>query len=127
MSLEKGVICHLKRNISKCYVQSLLLLLQENVCNVSLITMELVDDCPRNNNTLQIRLKSKRCSDFPLCKSEPLVYHCVPYEGSVVEVCAPEGHIIGNTRMDYCGQVFCRIYKCHFFLCIKVQISINKQ
>ncbi|XP_022289454.1 uncharacterized protein LOC111101301 [Crassostrea virginica] len=69
---------------------------KENVCNVSLITMELVEECPRNNKTLQIRLKSKRCSDFPLCKSEPLVYHCVPYEGSLVEVCAPEGHIIGN-------------------------------
>lgn len=77
------------------------MLLQQDVCNVSLITMELVDDCPRNNKTLQMRLKSKRCSDFPLCKKEPLVYHCMTYEGNLVEVCAPEGPIIGNTTMDY--------------------------
>lgn len=83
--------------------------LQENVCIVSLITMKVVDGCPRTKNTLQMRLQSKSCIDFPLCKSEPLVYHCVRYEDGLVEVCAPEGDIIGNTNMDHSGQL---IRKC---------------
>nr|XP_022286769.1 uncharacterized protein LOC111099673 isoform X2 [Crassostrea virginica] len=69
----------------------------ENVCNASLITLELVEYCPRNSTSLQNRLISKKCSDFSSCNNERLVYHCVRSEDSLVEVCAPEGHIIGHT------------------------------
>ena len=96
-----------KRKTTHCFSNELCssfffsLFPQENVCNASLITLELVEYCPRNSTSLQNRLISKKCSDISSCNNERLVYHCVRSEDSLVEVCAPEGHIIGNATMDY--------------------------
>ena len=68
--------------------------------------MKVVEGCPRNNNTFEMRLQSKRCTDFPLCTNERLVYHCVRYEDNLVEVCAPEGDITGNINIDYDGSTY---------------------
>lgn len=35
------------------------------------------------------------CESYPKCLGEPLVYHCVRSTESLVEVCAPNGPIVG--------------------------------
>lgn len=58
--------------------------------------MDLVYECPKNTKVLQERIERKNCKIYPRCQNEPLVYHCVRYTDSFVEVCAPRGLITGK-------------------------------
>ena len=55
-----------------------------------------MDSCPTNNKTIQERSLKKNCQKHGFCQEDPLVYHCVRYENSLAEVCAPKGLITGK-------------------------------
>lgn len=76
--------------------------LQHDKCHCVQSTLENVFTCPENNDILLKRLGRKKCDIFPQCQKEPLVYHCVRFEGELVEVCAPRCLIAGTCR--YCVQ-----------------------
>lgn len=69
---------------------------KSDICNGTSATLEPVERCPINEADIQGRLLDKKCSTYPHCQGEPLVYHCVRYEDKLVEVCAPRGLITGN-------------------------------
>lgn len=76
-------------------------LLQEDKCYGSAKSMDVVYDCPKNTKALQERAARKNCQIYPSCQNEPLVYHCVRYTDSLVEVCAPRGLITGRDSKLY--------------------------
>lgn len=57
--------------------------------------MEQVDECPQDIDELKERSNKKKCDSYLPCGGEPLVYHCVTFNGKLVEVCAPRSLIIG--------------------------------
>ncbi|XP_078316088.1 uncharacterized protein LOC144620147 isoform X2 [Crassostrea virginica] len=69
---------------------------KEDKCYGSAKSMDVVYDCPKNTKALQERAARKNCQIYPSCQNEPLVFHCVRYTDSLVEVCAPRGLITGG-------------------------------
>lgn len=76
---------------------------KEEVCHEANATLAIVPSCPENDIMYQKRSKRKMCESYPKCLGEPLVYHCVRSKESLVEVCAPNGPIVGS-----CCAVFDR-------------------
>lgn len=76
---------------------------KEEVCHEANATLVTVQSCPENDIIYQERSKGKMCEAYPKCLGEPLVYHCVRSKESLVEVCAPNGPIVGS-----CCAVFDR-------------------
>lgn len=68
---------------------------QDDICKDTIITVEQVESCPKNDTHFQERSKMKNCDSYPQCKGEPLAYHCARYKESLVEVCTPLGFIRG--------------------------------
>ncbi|XP_078333420.1 uncharacterized protein LOC111100152 [Crassostrea virginica] len=69
---------------------------RRDICLTAQETLNIVDSCPNDNKTHQERSLKKMCHILPRCKEETLVYHCVKYKERWIEVCAPEGIIIGR-------------------------------
>lgn len=67
--------------------------LQKNKCESS--SLKKVNNCPKSNVALQDRSQNLKCDVYPECQGEPLVYHCVKFDGYLVEVCSPKSPIVG--------------------------------
>lgn len=92
------MIIHCLLFIALCFKPKYIIvyqLLQEEVCHEANATLVIVPSCPENDIMYQKRSKRKMCESYPKCLGEPLVYHCVRSTESLVEVCAPNGPIVG--------------------------------
>lgn len=69
---------------------------KDDICHESQTTIEKVDVCPENIETLNKRSIKKNCSRYQTCSGYQLVYHCVMNGGGLVEVCAPRSQITGR-------------------------------
>lgn len=70
-------------------VYQLMILLQKDICHDTQQTVQQVATCPENDKSYLERSISKQCDNYPPCMGKPLVYHCIKYEGDLVEVCSP--------------------------------------
>lgn len=88
------VFCDMKKietgDLHLCFT-----LLQDDICFRTNGTIVNVDTCPKNLYDLLRRSQRKKCDSFQPCRNESLVYHCVRFEDSIIEVCAPKGTITG--------------------------------
>lgn len=73
-----------------------IIIFQQDKCNGTQSTLEKVHRCPHDDKSTQERLRKKGCDKYPTCLGEPLVYHCVRFKKSLVEVCACRGNITGK-------------------------------
>lgn len=92
------MIIHCSVFIAICFKPKYIIfyqLSQEEVCHEANATLVIVPSCPENDIMYQKRSKRKMCESYPKCLGEPLVYHCVRSKESLVEVCAPNGPIVG--------------------------------
>lgn len=71
-------------------------LTQKDICHDTQQTVQQVTTCPENEKSYLQRSKSKQCDNYPPCMGKPLVYHCIRYEGDLVEVCSPRTKITGG-------------------------------
>lgn len=58
-------------------------------------------NCPPDIDTFKERSNKKNCESHLPCGGKPLVYHCVPFDGKLVEVCAPRSLITGRCCTFY--------------------------
>lgn len=72
-----------------------------DICFSTNKTIVKVKTCPKNRFDLHRRAQSKNCASFQPCRNESLVYHCVRFEDSMIEVCVPKGTITGNCCPKY--------------------------
>lgn len=75
--------------------------LQTDICHGVQQTLQKVVTCPENDKSHFERSKSKQCDNYPSCMGKPLVYHCIRYEGYLVEVCSPRTKIKGIKYFIY--------------------------
>lgn len=68
----------------------------EQICHGTNSTVVKVQICPENTTIFKKLSEKKMCDTYPKCLGEPLVYHCVRYNGYFVEVCAPNRLIVGS-------------------------------
>lgn len=66
---------------------------EDDICFGTNGTIVNVDTCPKNLCDFRRRSQRKNCDSLQSCRNESLVYHCVRFEDSIIEVCAPEGTI----------------------------------
>lgn len=78
-------------------------LLQDDICFGTNGTIVNVDTCPKNLCDFRRRSQRKNCDSLQSCRNESLVYHCVRFEDSIIEVCAPEGTIRGMIVLIFKG------------------------
>lgn len=96
---------------------------QEEVCHEANATLVIVQSCcPDNDIIYQERSKRKMCETYPKCLGEPLVYHCVRSKGSLVEVCAPNGPIVG---LSACLSI-CLSIDLSFYLSFSLFLSLYR-
>lgn len=69
---------------------------EDGICYESQTTIEKVNVCPKDIETINRRSNTKNCSRYQTCDGHELVYHCVMNGGGPVEVCAPRRHITGR-------------------------------
>lgn len=69
---------------------------KDGICYESHTTIEKVNVCPMDIETINRRSNKKNCSRYQTCDGHQLVYHCVMNGGGPVEVCAPRRHITGR-------------------------------
>lgn len=69
---------------------------EQDKCHGVQATLEKVLTCPENDAIILERVSRKKCDSLPHCQKEPLVYHCVRFEGKLVEVCSPKRQIPGH-------------------------------
>lgn len=69
---------------------------EDDICFGTNGTIVNVDTCPKNLCDFRRRSQRKNCDSLQSCRNESLVYHCVRFEDSIIEVCAPEGTIRGT-------------------------------
>lgn len=50
---------------------------QEEICHGTNITINVVQKCPENAKTVQMRIIERKCYQYPKCDGEVLVYHCI--------------------------------------------------
>lgn len=74
---------------------------KEDICLESIPTVKQVKNCPTDIGTFKERSSKKNCESHLPCGGEPLVYHCVPFDGMLVEVCAPRSLITGRCCTFY--------------------------
>lgn len=74
---------------------------QEDICHHTEETLRDVKICPQSDTIWRQQMQIKNCSSHPTCKGEPLVYHCVKWNDTFIEVCAPSAEITGNTISLY--------------------------
>lgn len=72
---------------------------QDDICYESQTTIEKVNVCPKDIETINTRSNKKNCSRYQKCDGHELVYHCVINGGGPVEVCAPRRHITGTYKL----------------------------
>lgn len=78
-------------------------LTKEDICHRTTETLQNVTNCPKNESIFREQSIQKNCERYPKCNGEPLIYHCVRFKDSLVEVCAPKRVIKGK-----CCPVFDR-------------------
>lgn len=70
---------------------------ETDVCYETKRSLARVNTCPKNGATFNMRLLEKKCDEYPKCQGRALFYHCVrENEHTLVEVCAPNQHILGG-------------------------------
>lgn len=74
---------------------------EKDICLESIPTVKQVKICPPNIDTLKERSSKKNCESHLPCGGKPLVYHCVAFDGMLVEVCAPRSLITGRCCTFY--------------------------
>lgn len=74
---------------------------EDDICFGTNGTIVNVDTCPKNLCDFRRRSQRKNCDSLQSCRNESLVYHCVRFEDSIIEVCAPEGTIRGQCCPKY--------------------------
>lgn len=110
---EYILIIHCLVFIALCFKPKYILiyqLSQEEVCHEANATLVTVQSCPENDIIYQERSKRKMCESYPKCLGEPLVYHCVKAKESLVEVCAPNGPIVGLSACLSIDRIYLSIY-----------------
>lgn len=69
---------------------------QGEICHETMKTFETVKKCPEQRGVITQRSQMKNCSKYPMCHEEQLIYHCIRYNESFVEACAPINRIVGK-------------------------------
>nr|XP_022289759.1 uncharacterized protein LOC111101525 [Crassostrea virginica] len=69
---------------------------EDDVCKTAGSTLHKVNKCPENSEVAQKRSERKGCAKYEKCNNKPLVYHCIKYDKTLVEVCAPIEIILGS-------------------------------
>lgn len=69
---------------------------EKDICHETKQTLEEVKACPKNSTTFEEKMLEKNCNRFEKCMGQKLKYHCVMFEGKLVEVCAPRSSIRGH-------------------------------
>lgn len=68
---------------------------QDDTCLESKKTLEIVSICPTNENAFKERSEKKNCNILSTCAGESLFYHCVMFDGMLIDVCALRTPITG--------------------------------
>lgn len=68
---------------------------QDEICHGTNTTINVVQKCPENDKTLQMRINERKCYQYAKCDGENLVYHCTRFLNNLIEVCSPNGFITG--------------------------------
>lgn len=68
---------------------------QDDTCLESKKTLKIVSICPTNENAFKERSEKKNCNILSTCAGESLFYHCVMFDGMLIEVCALRTPITG--------------------------------
>lgn len=68
---------------------------QDEICQGTNTTINVVQKCPENDKTLQMRINERKCYQCAKCDDEVLVYHCTRFLNNLIEVCSPNGLITG--------------------------------
>uniref|UniRef100_A0A8W8JJG0 Uncharacterized protein n=1 Tax=Magallana gigas TaxID=29159 RepID=A0A8W8JJG0_MAGGI len=84
------------------FVEAMKRFTQEEICHGTNITINVVQKCPENAKTVQMRIIERKCYQYPKCDGEVLVYHCTRFLNNLIEVCSPNGLITGHccTQFD---------------------------
>lgn len=72
-----------------------------DTCLESKKTLKIVSICPTNENAFKERSEKKNCNILSTCAGESLFYHCVMFDGMLIEVCALRTPITGRCCTIY--------------------------